>query len=111
MAPTPSGLSAIIKARRFGEILPSYGLAGAATAALLAALIFAVEMIYHLSLEAAAGTSKTFFGVQVDVASAPPWLLVAVLTLTGGMLLRRAMRSVSAHWDRIMGDIIKAQTT
>ena len=101
----------IIKARRFGEIFPSYCLAGAATAALLAALIFAVEMIYHLSLEAAAGTSKTFFGIQVDVASAPPWLVVAVLTVTGGVLLRLAMRSVSTHWDRIMGDIIKAQTT
>ena len=101
----------IIKAGRFKEIFPSYCLAAAAGVTLLVALIFAVEMIYHLSLEAAAGTSKAFLGMQVDVASAPPWLVVAVLTVTGGVLLRLAMRGVSTHWDRIMGDIIRTQTT
>ena len=101
----------IIRAGRFKEIFPSYCLATGAGLTLLAALVFAVEMIYHLSLEAADGTSKAFFGMQVDVASAPPWLVVAVLTVTGGVLLRFAMRGISTHWDRIMGDIIRAQTT
>ena len=101
----------LIKAGRFKEIAPSYALALAAGALLLAALIFAVEMIYHLSLEAASGTSKVIFGMQVDVASAPPWIGVVLLTAAGAVLFFHARRGVMLHWDRIMGDIIKGQTS
>ena len=101
----------IIKAGRFKEILPSYCLAAAAGVTLLIALIFAVEMIYHLSLEAASGTNKMLFGMEFNVASAPPWIAVVLLTAVGVALLMKAMRAVTQHWDRIMGDIIKSQTT
>ena len=101
----------IIKAGRFKEIFPSYCVAAAAGVVLLAALVFAVEMIYHLSLEAAAGSNKAMFGMNIDVASAPPWIGVAVLTALGAGLFVAAKRGVTAHWNRIMGDIIRAQTT
>ncbi len=101
----------IIKAKRFGEILPSYCLAAVAGLTLLAAVVFAVEMIYHLSLEAASGTSKAFFGMQVDIASAGPWLAVAAMGAAGATLLVFAQRAVTRHWDAIMGDIIRSQTT
>ena len=101
----------IIKAGRFKEIFPSYCLAAAAGITLLIALIFAVEMIYHLSLEAASGTNKMLFGMDINVASAPPWIGVVLLSAVGTALMVLAMRAVSTHWDRIMGDIIKSQTT
>ena len=101
----------IIKAGRFKEIFPSYCVAAAAGVVLLTALVFAVEMIYHLSLEAAAGSNKAMFGMNIDVASAPPWIGVAVLTAVGAGLFVAAKRGVTTHWDHIMGDIIKAQTT
>ena len=100
----------IIRAGRFREIFPSYCLATAASIILLVALVFTVEMIYHLSLEAATGTNKAFFGMQIDVAGAPPWIVAALLTAIGAALFAAARRGVSAHWDRIMGDIIKSQT-
>ena len=100
----------IIRAGRFREIFPSYCLATAASIILLVALVFTVEMIYHLSLEAATGTNKAFFGMQIDVAGAPPWIVVALLTAIGAALFAAARRGVSAHWDLIMGDIIKSQT-
>ncbi len=100
----------IVKAGRFREIFPSYCLAVAAGLTLLAALVFAVEMIYHLSLEAAAGTTKAFFGYDVEVASATPWLGVALLSGIGAVLFVAARRGISTHWDRIMGDIIRSQT-
>ena len=100
----------IIRAGRFREIFPSYCLATAASLTLLVALVFAVEMIYHLSLEAATGTNKAFFGMQIDVAGAPPWIVAALLTAIGAASFVTARRGVSAHWDRIMGDIIKSQT-
>ena len=101
----------IIKSGRFKEIFPSYCVAASAGLVLLLALVFAVEMIYHLSLEAAAGTNKAMFGMNIDVASAPPWIGVALLTVIGAALFVAAKRGVTTHWNRIMGDIIKAQTT
>ena len=100
----------IIKSGRFKEIFPSYCVAASAGLVLLLALVFAVEMIYHLSLEAAAGTNKAMFGMNIDVASAPPWIGVALLTVIGAALFVAAKRGVTTHWNRIMGDIIKAQT-
>ena len=101
----------IIKAKRFSEIFPSYCLAAVASLTLLAALVFAVEMIDHLSLEAATGTHKAFFGMEVNVASAGPWLVVAGMVAVGGTLFVFAKRAVTRHWDAIIGDIIKSQTT
>ena len=101
----------LIKAKRFSEIFPSYCLAVVASLTLLAALVFAVEMIYHLSLEAAMGTNKAFFGMEVNIASAGPWLAVAAMVAVGGTLFVMAKRAVTRHWDAIMGDIIKSQTT
>ena len=64
----------------------------------------------HEQLERAAGTNKAFFGMQIDVASAPPWIAVVVLAAIGTWLFVIAKRGVSMHWDRIMGDIIRSQT-
>ncbi len=99
----------IVKARRMGEILPAYLLAAIASVVLLAALVLGVEMIYHLSLEAATGTKKTLLGVEVDVASAAPWIGFALLTAIGGGLFMVAQRKVVAAWDRIMGDVAQGR--
>ena len=99
----------LIRAGRMGEMLPSYLLSAAAALVLAAAMVLGVEMIYHLSLEAATGTTKTLFGVPLDVASAPPWIVFAVLAGIGGALLLTAMRRVSSAWGRIMADIVAAQ--
>jgi len=108
----PGGIAAlimmqipIIRARRMREMLPAYGLALAAGLVLLAALIFGVEMIYHLSMEAASGSKKAMFGVDLDVKTAPPWIGCAVLAGIGGVLFMLAKRRVLTAWDRIMGDI------
>jgi branched-chain amino acid transport system permease protein len=96
----------IIRARRFGEILPAYLLAAAAFLVLLLALVLGVEMIYHLSLEAATGTKKTLLGIDTDVASAPPWIVFALVSGAGAALGMVAKRRVDAAWDRIMGDVM-----
>ncbi len=108
----PGGIAALImmqipilRARRMREILPAYGLALAAALVLLAALIFGVEMIYHVSMEAASGSKKAMLGVDLDVKTAPPWIACAILTLIGGSLFMLAKRKVLAAWDKIMGDI------
>ena len=99
----------LVKARRFGEILPSYLLAAVATLVLMAALVLGVEMIYHLSLEAATGTQKVLLGVEVDIASAPPWIAFAILAAVGAALFMLARRKVTAAWDRITGDLAQGR--
>lgn len=96
----------LLKARRMKEMLPSYLLALASALVLAAALVGAVEMIYYWSEEgASAGTRTRLFGTSLDVASAGPWSVVAVLAVAGFALLALARRAVGARWGRIMSDI------
>lgn len=96
----------LLRARRFKEMLPSYGLALVAGLVLLAALIPAVEMLYYHSLESASGGPEMkFLGTKLNVLSAPPWIGVAVLAVAGFTLLAAARRKVRAQWDKVMGEI------
>jgi len=96
----------LARARRLREMLPSYGLAAAAALVLLMALVLAVEMLYYHALEATgSGPVMRLLGLPVDVLSAPPWLLVALLAAAGAGLLRVARRAVLARWDRVLGEI------
>jgi branched-chain amino acid transport system permease protein len=96
----------ILRARRMGEMLPGYAITLAAALLLGAALVLGVEMVYHLSLEAASGTRKALFGFEVDVATAPPWIVCAVIAAAGAACAVSARRRVGAAWDRIMGDLM-----
>ncbi len=99
----------LIKARRIGEMLPSYLLAALSALVLAAALVGAVEMIYYWSEEAAsAGTRTNLFGTTLDVASAGPWSVVVALAVAGFALLLAARRAVGTRWRCIMGELTAA---
>ena len=96
----------LIRARRFKEMLPAYGMAAGAAALLLAALIPAIEMLYYHSLEAgSSGPVMKLLGMPVNVLSAAPWVLVGVLAIAGFTLLAVARKQVASRWDRVMGEI------
>ena len=97
----------VLRAKRFSELLWPYALALAAGLLLLAGLIGAVEMIYHLSLEAAQESVTSVAGIEVDVKAAGPWTAVAALLVAGGFAMRAASRFVGERWHAIQQDIHK----
>ncbi len=97
----------VLRARRFSELLWPYALALAAGLLLLAGLIGTVEMIYHLSLEAAQDSVTSVAGLEVDVRARGPWLAVAALLVAGGFAMRAASRHVGERWHAIQQDLQK----
>lgn len=96
----------LLRAGRWRRMLPAYGLAALAGAVLLAGLILAVEMLYYHALEATgSGPVMHLLGIEVNVLSAPPWLLVAVLAAMGFGLLALARRVVMTRWDSVMTEL------
>jgi branched-chain amino acid transport system permease protein len=90
----------VIRARRMGELLGPYALAGGAALVALAGLIGIVEMVYRLS-EQGASTLLTVFGVSFDARAGMPWLVFCLLLVAGLLALRGATRLVGARWGAI----------
>ena len=98
----------VLRAARFREMLKPYALAGLAGLVLVAGLILLIEFTYHYSLEMADGSKLKLFGVQADVATAGPWIIVMVLLAAGGLACWKAWASVRAKWGQIQSDLAGA---
>ncbi len=94
----------VIRARRFGELVVPYLLAGGAALVALAGLIGIVEMVYRLS-EQGASTVLTAFGVSFDATSATPWAAFGLMLGGGLVALRYAARLVGERWGAIQSDL------
>ena len=74
----------------------------------VAGLILLIEFTYHYSLEMADGSNLKLFGVQADVATAGPWIVVMVLLAAGGLACWKAWAGVRAKWGQIQSDLAGA---
>ncbi len=68
-----------------------------------------IEMLYHLTLEAADGSIMTRFGQQIDVKAAGPWLVVAALLAIGILGYRRVQPGYYALWSEVNAEIVAKQ--
>ena len=84
---------------QFARLVPRYGVALATGLVALLGLVSAVEMGYHLSLEAGSGPELKLFGLAVDVTSPLHWLGCAAVIAAGVSLHRAAWRQVRREWD------------
>ncbi len=71
----------------------------------LAGIIASIEMGYHMSLEAANGTTMKLFGFVVDAASKDSWLLALALLVGGGLGFEAMRRRFVKEWDAAAVDI------
>jgi branched-chain amino acid transport system permease protein len=94
----------VIRARRFGELVMPYLLAGAAAAVALAGLIGIVEMVYRLS-EQGASTVLTAFGWSFDAKHATPWAVFGLMLGGGLVALRYTTRLVGERWGTIQSGL------
>jgi len=74
-----------------------------------AGFLAGIEMLYHLTLEAANGSIMTRFGQQIDVKAAAPWLVVAGLLAAGIVGYRRVQPGYYAVWSEVNAEIAAKQ--
>jgi branched-chain amino acid transport system permease protein len=108
----PGGIASVVMMNlrvarfgKFGRLLGTYAglLMASALAAAGAAAI--VEMIYHVQLNAALGSTLTFLGVGLDTASVASWLGAGALLAVGLALLEPLRRRFVRAWGRAQEEI------
>ena len=112
----PAGLASLIlmllRVVSFGQFArlwkPLLAVLGAALLGVMA-LVMGIEMLYHLTLDAANGSVMTRLGQQIDTHAPGPWLLAAAMLAAGIGLYRRVQPGYDAIWSDINADIVAKQ--
>jgi branched-chain amino acid transport system permease protein len=88
------------------RLLPHYAALLATGVLALIGVAALIEMIYHLQLEAGAGSTLRFMGVTLDVASAGGWLGAVAVAAAGFVLFEWVRRRFARHWGDVQGEIV-----
>jgi branched-chain amino acid transport system permease protein len=89
----------ILKAGQIGPVLRAYLVALPPTAAMLAGLVLAIEVIVHHTMNAAEDPHIKALGVNFNAASPLTWLSAATLFLLGLVLARPAWKFAARSFD------------
>jgi branched-chain amino acid transport system permease protein len=83
------------------ELLPSYLIAGAAGAVMLAGFFAVIEMIYHFESTGSSNKAFSYFGVLLDPTRSGAWAGVLIVLVAGFAALRVASRGVRRAWEEL----------
>ena len=110
----PGGIASLImmnvRVAAFGrlrEIWVAYLALGVSALLVLLGAGAAVEMIYHLQLDAAMGDVVRYLGMEMNVRSAGSWFGALFVTLTSLGVFELTRRQFLAQWAGIQSDIEK----
>jgi branched-chain amino acid transport system permease protein len=102
----PGGVASLImmnlRVATFGRLRPLLGWYAALIVTALLMLGGAaclIEMVYHLQLDAASGTTLRFLGLSLDVARAASWIGAVVVMLVGLASFEWVRRRFRLRWD------------
>jgi branched-chain amino acid transport system permease protein len=104
----PGGLSSLILMNvrvaakgKFRQLTDAYVGVILGGVVLLLGIILAVEMTYHLTLEASNGPVMKLFGFETDASSANPWVICAALLLGGVLMFEPMRRKFVQDWSDV----------
>jgi branched-chain amino acid transport system permease protein len=110
----PGGISSLImmnlRLASFGklrELWTSYLALGGCAFIVLAGAGAMIEMVYHLQLNEALGSTLTFMGMKLDAKSFDSWLGAGLVLATGLGLFELVRRVFVKDWERIQEEIEK----
>jgi branched-chain amino acid transport system permease protein len=89
----------LILYRRFGMVWRPMAAMVAGTLLVCAGAVIMVEMLYHLTLNAANGPLMQRFGYAIDTSAPLPWAIAAALALLGVLLFWRTKPAFRRAWD------------
>jgi branched-chain amino acid transport system permease protein len=89
----------LLKAGTLQKVLPSYFVALAPTAAMVAGLVLAVEIIVHYTVNPGDDSHIRAFGIPFDAASPFVWGISLVLMIGGYFIARRTWIWVGSAWN------------
>ncbi|MDB5818816.1 MAG: transporter permease [Rhizobacter sp.] len=108
----PGGVASLVmmnlRVATFGRLKPLLGWYVALIAAALLMLGGAaclIEMVYHLQLNAAAGSVLHFLGLSLDVFKAASWIEATSIMLIGLALFEFVRRRFKFRWDAAQAEI------
>ena len=108
----PGGLSSLILMNlrvaakgKFRQLTDSYVGVILGGIVLFIGMVMAVEMTYHLTLEASSGSVMRLFGFETDTAGANAWLICAALVVGGVLMFEPMRRQFSRDWDKVQVEI------
>ena len=106
----PGGLAGLImmhgpiwRAGALSKLLLAYAVLLVPIALVAIGAVLVIEMMTHLGVKAAEGTTMKMAGITFDARSWLAWALALILLLAGGGLARLAWHRVAAAWDRAQG--------
>ena len=112
----PAGLASLIlmllrvaKFGHWGRIWPSLLAVCAVSLVGVAGLVCAIEMLYHLTLEAANGSVMTRFGVAINTKGWLPWEITLAMLAIGIFGYRQYQPGYYAIWNEVNADIAAKQ--
>ncbi|NHZ32804.1 branched-chain amino acid ABC transporter permease [Massilia rubra] len=112
----PAGLSSLILlllrvagARKFGRIWKPLLAVSACALVGMVGLVMGIEMLYHLTLDAANGSVMTRFGQAIDTRTVGPWLVAGAFLLAGIVGYRRFQPGYDAVWSDVNAEIVAQQ--
>lgn len=112
----PAGLSSLILlllrvagARKFGRIARPLLAVSVCALVGLVGMVMGIEMLYHLTLDAANGSVMTRFGQAIDTRAAGPWLVAGAFLLAGIVGYRRFQPGYYAVWSDVNAEIVARQ--
>jgi branched-chain amino acid transport system permease protein len=110
----PGGLAGLImmnvRVAAFGKmrrLLTGYLALGVTVLVMTAGVAAMVEMVYHLQLNAAAGSTLQFLGTTLDAKGVESWFAAALVALVGLGMFELSRRHFARQWGEIQGEIEK----
>ncbi len=94
----------LIRAGRFGRMLPPYGLAALAALLALAGVIGLVESVYRLS-DVTSDPQMTLFGLALNARDPAVYAVSGLLLAAGLLAMRHVARMVAARWDVVQQEL------
>jgi branched-chain amino acid transport system permease protein len=98
----------LMKFGKFARVAPKLAAISIATLVISTGAVMVIEMLYHLTLDAANGPVMQLFGASVDTTAAPAWLIAAALVVVGIIGFRIVQPGFRQVWGDANGEIEEA---
>jgi len=95
----------VIKFGRFGRVWPKLWVTCAMALVALVGVVMMIEMLYHVTLNAASGPMKELLGFAVDTTAPTGWLIALVLLAAGAFGFWRTKSAFQKAWSEVNVEI------